>query len=312
MELKGGLNNIKDFDDAPGHRENSESDDESRGDSLYEQFDLGGWTIQEVRECNRIAPKGQRLQDMVEDEDGFLQVQAVNSPLLEDAQGRRAAILSTEVTQTTQAPSDGDIGYGKPHKRRRRPSSEERAKRRSMAVKEASRAERKGTKKRSQRPLKKLNEPTSGHESGLAVQSAIDPSLKEEQYTQRDHISTNVIDSETMRSLDILKNQTDHILEASEHMEIAGKEEKAYSRNGDAIQGIGNVQAPWRDKKKAELRSVSDYVHQEAALLGPKKSKKPDSNGQLISTKKGALSKTKHFRGIKVDSPFLQPMMQQA
>ncbi|KAL9628115.1 MAG: hypothetical protein Q9164_007388 [Protoblastenia rupestris] len=43
------------------------SDGDSEDETLYEQFDLGGMTLEEVRAYNMIAPAGQRLQDVFSD-----------------------------------------------------------------------------------------------------------------------------------------------------------------------------------------------------------------------------------------------------
>ena len=45
----------------------TETDEGSADESLIEEFDLGGLTKEEVRQYNRIAPVGQRLQDVMGD-----------------------------------------------------------------------------------------------------------------------------------------------------------------------------------------------------------------------------------------------------
>ena len=43
------------------------SDGDSEDETLFEQFDLRGMTVEEVRAYNMIAPAGQRLQDVFSD-----------------------------------------------------------------------------------------------------------------------------------------------------------------------------------------------------------------------------------------------------
>lgn len=49
-------------------KSDSESGAEAESESeseIYEEFDLGGLTQEEVREINRVAPHGQKLQDVI-------------------------------------------------------------------------------------------------------------------------------------------------------------------------------------------------------------------------------------------------------